>query len=223
MTLRSWVYRLWLLVSVLATGGYLLFHIALQQQAGMLQKASLTVSDLLLWSFLAGATLVIVLTGGSISSERGTMADSVLSRGISRYQYFLGKWHARVFTVLGTFFVLATVVLIGSFLLLHDENLSPVGGVVALLTVAALLLMVITCGVTISAMVNSTLVGVAVLWVVLYGGGFALSLLPEKLPSLERAVTTPSPRVVCATSSPTERSMRGMSGGWNSRRGVASP
>ena len=38
MTLRSWVYRLWLFISVMATGGYLLFHIALQQQAGMLQS-----------------------------------------------------------------------------------------------------------------------------------------------------------------------------------------
>ena len=53
--------------------------------------------------------------GGSISSERGTLADSVLSRGISRYQYFLGKWHARLATVLGTFLVLGVVVLVGSF------------------------------------------------------------------------------------------------------------
>ena len=39
---------------------------------------------------------IVVLTAGSISAERGTVADSVLSRGISRYQYFMGKWHARL-------------------------------------------------------------------------------------------------------------------------------
>ena len=59
MTLRSWGYRIWLFISILATGAYLLFHIALQQKAGLLQPASLKVSDLLLWSFLAGVTLVI--------------------------------------------------------------------------------------------------------------------------------------------------------------------
>ena len=40
------------------------------------------------------------------------MADSVVSRGISRYQYFLGKWHSRLVVVLGTFFVIAVLALI---------------------------------------------------------------------------------------------------------------
>src|SRR5947209_18480226 len=155
MTLRSWVYRVWLLVSVLATGAYLLFHIALQQKAGIVQPASMKVSDLLLWSVLAGTTLVIVLTGGSISSERGTMADSVLSRGISRYQYFLGKWHARVAVVLGTYLVLSVAALVSSLLLLH-EDLRADGSLVALGTVAALLAALATCGVAASAITNST-------------------------------------------------------------------
>lgn len=177
MTLRSWVYRFWLLISVLATGAYLLFHIALQQKAGLIQPASLKVSDLLLWSFLAGVTLVIVLTGGSISSERGTMADSVLSRGISRYQYFLGKWHARVAVVLGTFFVTGLFGLVGSHFFLH-EDLNPGGSLVALATIMALLATVTTCGVTVSAISNSTMLGIALLWVGLYGVGFASTWLP---------------------------------------------
>ena len=47
----------------------------------------------------------------------------------------------------------------------------------ALVTVAVLAA-VTTCGVTVSAIVNSTVLGIAMLWVLLYGGGFALSLLP---------------------------------------------
>src|SRR5262249_36217742 len=137
MTLRSWVYRLWLFISVMATAGYLLYHIALQQRAGMVQPASLTVSDLLLWSFIVGASLVVVLTGGSISSERGTMADSVLSRGISRYQYFLGKWHARLAVVLGTFFFTGIFALSGSYFFLH-EDLNLGGSLVALITIISL-------------------------------------------------------------------------------------
>ena len=114
------------------------------------------------------------------------MADSVLSRGISRYQYFLGKWHARLVTVLGTFLAMGVVAIVGSFFLHPD--LSLLGSLVALLTVAALLATVITCGVTVSAIANSTLFGMAVLWMLLYGSAFAMSLLPADFPSPDRAL-----------------------------------
>src|SRR5262249_2286740 len=136
---------------------------------------------------LGSAALVVVLTAGSISSERGTVADSVLSRGISRYQYFLGKWHARLATVLATYLVLGAVALTGSLFFLQ-EDLSLLGSAVALLTVAALLGAVISCGVAVSAMANSTLAGIAVLWLLLYGGGFALSLLPPPFPAPDRVL-----------------------------------
>ena len=45
------------------------------------------------------------------------------------------------------------------------------------------------CGVMISAMSNSTVLGVAVLWILLYGGGFALSLLPARYPTPDRVLT----------------------------------
>jgi hypothetical protein len=174
-TLGSWVYRTWVLVSVLLGGGYLVYRLGVHYEAGIIQPASLLISDLLRWTLLGSITLIILLTVGSISSERGTLADSVLSRGISRYQYFLGKLHARLFTVLGTYFLLGGAALAAAFFLLH-EDLSWSGSLVALGTVAALLAMVITCGVTVSAMVNSTLLGSALLWVIVYGVGFALSL-----------------------------------------------
>jgi hypothetical protein len=174
-TLGSWVYRTWVLVSVLLGGGYLVYRLGVHFEAGILQPASLLMSDLLRWTVLGSITLIILLTVGSISSERGTLADSVLSRGISRYQYFLGKLHARLFTVLGTYFVLGGAALAAAFFLLH-EDLSWSGSLVALGTVAVLLATVITCGVTVSAMVNNTLLGSALLWVVVYGAGFALAL-----------------------------------------------
>src|SRR5262249_22813327 len=92
-TLRNWVYRTWVLVSLLTAVGYLLYRYGAVREARIIQPASGLVSDLLRWTVLGSVTLIIMLTAGSISSERGTMADSVLSRGISRYQYFLGKWH----------------------------------------------------------------------------------------------------------------------------------
>jgi ABC-2 type transport system permease protein len=147
------------------------------------------------WVAFGSVTLIIVLTSGAICSERGTMADSVLSRGISRYQYLLGKWHSRLTVVLGTFFVIALLALVGSFFMLHSDTLTLSGSVVALGTVAALLFMVITCGVSVSALSNNTVVSIAIVWMVLYSAGFALSLLPENYPSPDRALQA-LPRVL---------------------------
>jgi ABC-2 type transport system permease protein len=159
-TVRSWVYRFWVIVSALALIGYLVYRVGVYKEAGIQQSASQMISDLLRW---------------------------IVYRGISRYQYFLGKWHSRLFTVLGTYLALGTVALVCCMLLLH-EDLTVAGSVLALVTVAALLAVVITCGVTVSGMVNSTVLGVAILWVVLYGGGTALTMLPPQFPSPDRAV-----------------------------------
>lgn len=187
-TLRGWVYRVWVLATLLAAVGYLLYRIGVDREAGIVQSASGFISDLLRWSVLGSVAPVIVLAGGSISSERGIMADSVLSRGISRYQYFLGKWHARLVIVTGTFLVMGLLALAGSFLFLH-EDIHLIGSLVALATVVTLLGVVTTCGVTASAITNSTVLGVAVLWMILYGAGFGLSLLPARYPTPDYALT----------------------------------
>jgi ABC-type transport system involved in multi-copper enzyme maturation permease subunit len=186
-TLNSWIYRAWVLVSVLAALGYLMYRLGLHLEAGMTQHASALISDLLRWTVLGSVTLIIMLTVSSIASERGTLADSVLSRGISRHQYFLGKWHARLIAVLATFLVMGLLALTGSYFLLH-EDLSLTGGLVALATVAVLLAAVVTCGVALSAVFHSTVLGIAVLWIVLYGSGVLLSLLPSRFPSPDRAL-----------------------------------
>jgi ABC-2 type transport system permease protein len=184
-TLQSWVYRTWVLMSVLVAIGYLLYRVGVYREAGIIQVDATFISDLLRWTVLGSVTLIIALTVGSISSERGTMADSVLSRGISRYQYFMGKWHARLATVLISFFVMGISWLVASFFLLHQE-IAFTGAVAAMVTVAGLLMTVITLGVTVSAVTNSTVMGVAVLWMALYGATFLMSMMPDKLPSVDR-------------------------------------
>jgi ABC-2 type transport system permease protein len=174
-------------VSLGAAVGYLIYRFG-ARQGGFVQPAPEMISDLMHWVAFGSVTLVIVLTAGAICAERGTMADSVLSRGISRYQYFLGKWHARLAVVLGTFFIIAVLSLIASVFMLHSDSLHLGGSVLALAIVAALLIMVITCGVSVSALSSNTVVSIAIVWMVLYGAGFALSLLPETYPSPDRAL-----------------------------------
>src|SRR5262249_26363530 len=72
------------------------------------------------------------------------------------------------------------------FLLHEDVRLS--GAFMALVTVAALLAAVISFGVSVSAVTSSAILGIAVLWMVLYGASFLLSLLPESVPSPDRAL-----------------------------------
>lgn len=187
-TLTSWLYRLWVLVTVGAAAGYMLYRYGAKQVSGIVTPAPELISDLLQWIVHGSVTLIIVLTAGTICGERGTMADSVLSRGISRVQYFLGKWHSRLAVILATYFVLGLSALIAAFFLLHGENLTFLGSLLALVTVAALLVPVITCGVTVSATVGSTVISIAVVWLILYGSGFLLSLLPTNFPTPDRVL-----------------------------------
>src|SRR5205807_2705705 len=75
----------------------------------------------------------------------------------------------------------------GALFLLH-EDLSLAGSLLALATVAAFLAAVVTCGVAVSAVANSTVLAISSLWMLLYGGGFVLSLLPARFPSPGRAL-----------------------------------
>ncbi len=177
-TMGSWVYRTWILISILTVVGFLLYRVGLYREAGIVQRASLLVGDLLRWSFIGSLTLIIVLAAGCISAERGTLADSVLSRGISRYHYFLGKWHARLATVVGTFLLMGAATLIASICFFH-EDLAWSGSWIALVAFAGILAMIISGAVAVSALVNNSLVGITVVWITVYGCGLVLSLMPQ--------------------------------------------
>jgi ABC-2 type transport system permease protein len=187
-TLHSWIYRVWVLLSLAVAIGYLLYRFGAARVSGMIQSAPDTVGDLMHWVIYGSITLIIALTAGTICSERGTMADSVLSRGISRYQYFMGKLHSRLALVLLTYFFQGGLALIAACYMLHSEAMTLHGSLAAMLVVASLLVFVVTFGVSVSAMSSNTLVSIAVVWMTLYGGGFILSQLPGAFLSPERAM-----------------------------------
>jgi hypothetical protein len=58
-----------------------------------------------------------------------------------------------------------------------------------LATAVMLLMAVVSVSVMVSAICNSTLLGVALTWAMLYGGGFLLSLLPGHYITPDRALS----------------------------------
>lgn len=188
-TLRSWVYRLWVLMTVFAAGGLLLYRVGLHQEAGIVQSAAVQCGDLFRLMFMGSLALIVVLGVSAVGAERGTLADSILSRGISRYQYFLAKWHARLVVVVATFTGLAAGVMIAAYFLFKSDaqsDLSLVGGLAAVLAVGSLLAVIVTWGVVVGALTHGTVLGITVFWLLLYGVGFLLTLMPEPWPSPER-------------------------------------
>ena len=188
-TLRSWVYRLWVFMTVGAATGFLLYRVGVHREAGLYYSAAAQCGDLFRILVVGSLALIVVLAVSAVGAERGTVADSVLSRGISRHQYFLAKWHARLVVVVATFTVLAAAVLTASYFLFRSDSesdLSFVGGLAAIAAVCAVLMVIVSWGVTIGALTNGTMLGITVFWLLLYGSGFLLSLLPEPYPSPDR-------------------------------------
>ena len=191
-TFHSWVYRLWVFMAVLAAVGLLLYRVGVHKEAGMFQSAAAQCGDLFRILVLGSLALIVVLAVSAVGAEKGTVADSVLSRGISRHQYFLAKWHARLVVVVSTFAVLAIAILTASYFLFKSDaesDLSFLGGLMAILTVCAVLVAIVSWGVTIGALANGTVLGITVFWLVLYGAGFLMTLLPDAYPSPDRELS----------------------------------
>lgn len=186
-TFRNWVYRLWIVATILVAIGFLLYRFGLHQEAGMIRPASVHSSELFRGIALGSLALIVVLTVSAVASERGTLADSVLSRGISRYQYFLAKLHSRAIVIVLTFAVMSSFMLV-AFHFFLGEDLSLAGVTWAVLTISCLLIAVVSVGVAMGAITNSSVVGIAILWIAMYGLGILMSLLPQTFPSPEKVI-----------------------------------
>lgn len=180
---------MWVVMTLFAAGGFMLYRVGLHQEAGMVQSAAVQCGELLRLMVFGSLALVVVLAVSAVGAERGTLADSILSRGISRHQYFLAKWHSRLVVVVSTFASLAAIIMIAGYFLFRadtESDLSLGGGIAAVLAVGAVLACIVSWGVVIGAMTNGTVLGITVFWLALYGIGFLLSFMPEPWPSPDR-------------------------------------
>jgi hypothetical protein len=142
----------------------------------------------LIWS-----TVVIIVSSGAVSSEAGVVADSILSKAVTRYEYVLAKFSSRLLTVLGLYLlvVLPPVYIISRH---SPDTLTRAGVAWGVLLVGMTLVLLTSLAVTLSALFNRTLVAVVVTWFSWYVAGaiFAMLgldylaplLLVDKLPAM---------------------------------------
>ncbi|MCL4190503.1 MAG: hypothetical protein KJZ87_02065, partial [Thermoguttaceae bacterium] len=135
--LSSWLVRLWISASAVLT---LLFILA---NWGQMQSPALVAVILFPYLVFPWFLAVMVLGVEPVSGARvDALADGILSRPITRHEYLLGSWGARVLVVLGAYLavVVPAVLLVG--LAKRDvsgEPLTLYGAVAALVVVAIVL------------------------------------------------------------------------------------
>ena len=180
----SWVYRSWILVAATMAIGLFIYRWGLHNEAKIIQPASHVITHLLRGILMGSVALVGVIAAGAIAGERGSLADSILSRGISRYQYYLGKWHGRLLAILLGHVLLGALTVGGTRVILH-EDVTLEGGVVAIFISGAALAVVVSLGVMMSAVFARPLAAAAGLWVLLYAAGLIFGAMPHSIPTPE--------------------------------------
>lgn len=142
--------------------------------------------------------LVVVVLGVTPVSgtQTETLADGILSRPVSRLQYLLATWSARVVLVLGVYLVVTVPAIIVIMLAkrpVADDTVTTYGIVTSLAIVGLVLTFLVSLGFLTGTLLRKPLLAVVVLVFVWYPIGLILSIfsLEEFSPiSLNRAIST---------------------------------
>jgi ABC-2 type transport system permease protein len=162
---RSWVTRVWVLLLV-APALFLVAVAANEQELASETLAAYVAAVLAPFSALA----VAVLASSAVSGESGIIADSILSRSVTRTEYLSAKIVARIGFTLGVY---VAVMVPFSYLVIRyaaaDTSILGVFG--GLLMVGVLLLFLAAVGLSVSTVMSNVLFGVLIvlLGVVLSG------------------------------------------------------
>ncbi len=168
---RSRLVRAWILLLVV-TAGFVVVVAANEQELASETLAAYMAAVLAPLSWL----VVGVLSASAVNGEASVIADSILSRAVTRRAYIWSKISAR----LGVFLVVYVVVTVPlAYLLLRlAKNDAEIGGIVwGLLTVAALLVFLAAFGIALSAIFRNMLTSVLTVLVVTLASGAMLQFL----------------------------------------------
>lgn len=155
---RSWLVRLWLVVLGLSAALPVLAATADEESASEILAGWLQLA------IVPSAIVVIVLSAATVSSESGVVADSILSKAVTRYEYVLAKLTSRVITVSFIYFVVTapTAYLVVRY---AERDVTATGVVLALLSLGVILVFLTTLGITFSSFISNTLISIAILFV----------------------------------------------------------
>ena len=161
---RSWAVRIWLILMTLQA----MFMILVSTGEDSSAADALTT---LLGAFpVIWSTFIIINTSGAVSSEAGVVADSILSKAVTRYDYILAKMAARLLTVIGPYLL---ITLPAAYLVSRygQGSLDATGTAWGIALVGMTLVLLTTLSVALSTLFNRTLVALIVAWFIWYSAG----------------------------------------------------
>lgn len=122
------------------------------------------------------ATFALALGATAVSGEADVASDAILCRGIARWQYFLAKSLSRCLAVFLVVALLSmTAITAASLRLPNDVALAGLWS--AIQTTGAVLVSAALLGVALGSWFHSPMVGVAVVWMMVYGVGLVATIL----------------------------------------------
>ncbi len=167
---RSWVVRFWFLLTIV--GGVA----AILLSRNYADPSSFFASWALVLYAGLGSFVALVISTSAISAERPFLGVAIISRGIAPTPYLLAKLVSRSLCVLTMFLVVIGPTLFIVMLQGADNDMSVAGVVLALTYWSLMLTVLVFQGITVSVLLNTTLLGVVVLGVFWYVSLLLLAL-----------------------------------------------
>lgn len=168
---RSWLVRIW--VALLAVPALFLVVVAANEDELASEVMAAYVAAVLVPLTLLA---VAILTAAAVSGEAAIIADSILSKSVTRTEYLAAKIVSRLGSTLGVYLLITIpfAYLIGRYAV-GDASL---GGVIAgILMVAALIAFLAALGIALSTLLDSVQIAVLLLLVSVLGSGVVLQFL----------------------------------------------
>lgn len=157
----NWLMRLWLLLSGLLT------FLVVSGNWSTLEDAPLIATTVIPYLFMPWFLVVIMLGVGPVAGSRAeSLADGILSRPVTRYEYLLASWAARVIAVLGVFLVVVVPAILLIVLANRPTPVHPAttyGILAALFVVCLVLTLQVSLAFLLGTLLRRQMVAVALL------------------------------------------------------------
>jgi hypothetical protein len=174
--ISSWGVRIWLVLAIFQA--IITLPAAISEGPAAQALADVLGSYPIIWS-----TFAIVLSAGAVSSEAGVVADSILSKAVTRYEYILAKLFSRILVVLGVYLLVAlpSAYLTNRF---GGGSLTTGGIGWGIVLIGVTMILITSVAVSFSTLFSWTLVAVMGAWFLWYvtGGIFALLEIEQLSP-----------------------------------------